>query len=172
MRDTLDGGRRVSLCRELTKLHEEVWRGTLAVQAKPLPNRWWRAALLLIALLGTYVTHRTLLGRDAGVTLVGGGPVTAAQLARATTFAPRIVGADGGADRLLRLGHTPEAVIGDMDSISAATKTRLAGRLFPVPEQDSTDFDKSLRLIRAPFILGLGFAGARMDHYAVGVRQQ
>jgi thiamine pyrophosphokinase len=99
-----------------------------------------------------------------GITLVGGGPVTAAQLARATAFAPRIVGADGGADRLLRLGHSPEAVIGDMDSISAATKARLAGRLFPVPEQDSTDFDKSLRLIRAPFILGLGFAGARMDH--------
>jgi len=47
-----------------------LWRGTLAVQARPLPNRWWRGALLLVALVGTYVTHRTLLGRDAGVTLV------------------------------------------------------------------------------------------------------
>ena len=47
-----------------------LWRGTLAVQATPLPNRWWRGALLLVALVGTYVTHRTLLGRDAGVTLV------------------------------------------------------------------------------------------------------
>lgn len=99
-----------------------------------------------------------------GITLVGGGPVTARQLARATAFAPRIVGADGGADRLLRLGHRPEAVIGDMDSISAASKLALADRLFPVPEQASTDFDKCLRLIRAPFILGLGFAGARIDH--------
>lgn len=99
-----------------------------------------------------------------GVTLVGGGPVTAAQLARATAFAPRIVGADGGADRLLRLGQMPEAVIGDMDSISDAARARLRDRLFPVPEQDNTDFDKCLAAIRAPFILGLGFAGARVDH--------
>lgn len=99
-----------------------------------------------------------------GVTLVGGGPVTASQLARARAFAPRIVGADGGADRLLRLGAVPEAVIGDLDSISPMARARLADRLYPVPEQDSTDFDKSLRAIRAPFVLGLGFAGARVDH--------
>ncbi|MGH9183009.1 MAG: 16S rRNA (cytidine(1402)-2'-O)-methyltransferase [Acidimicrobiales bacterium] len=30
----LGGGRRVALCRELTKLHEEVWRGTLAAGAE------------------------------------------------------------------------------------------------------------------------------------------
>lgn len=99
-----------------------------------------------------------------GVTLVGGGPVTAAQLARACAFAPRIVGADGGADRLLRLGAEPEAVIGDMDSISPAARARLAGRLFPLAEQMTTDFDKALRSIRAPFVLGLGFSGARSDH--------
>lgn len=99
-----------------------------------------------------------------GVTLVGGGPVTAAALARAKAFAPRIVGADGGADRLLRLGVMPEAVIGDMDSISATAKRQLAGRLFPIAEQDSTDFDKALRMIAAPFVLGVGFAGARVDH--------
>jgi thiamine pyrophosphokinase len=99
-----------------------------------------------------------------GVTLVGGGPVTASQLARARALAPRIVGADGGADRVLRLGAEPEAVIGDMDSISPAAKERLGGRLFPVGEQDTTDFDKALRAIAAPFVLGLGFAGARSDH--------
>lgn len=99
-----------------------------------------------------------------GVTLAGGGPISAAQLARAQRFAPRIVGADGGADRLLRLGVEPEAVIGDFDSISAAARQRLAGRLFPIAEQESTDFDKALRSIKAPFVLGLGFAGARVDH--------
>lgn len=99
-----------------------------------------------------------------GVTLAGGGPISAAQLAWAQRFAPRIVGADGGADRLLRLGVEPEAVIGDFDSISAAARQRLAGRLFPIAEQESTDFDKALRSIKAPFVLGLGFAGARVDH--------
>lgn len=99
-----------------------------------------------------------------GITLVGGGPVSARQLARAMTLAPRLVAADGAADRLLRLGLLPEAVIGDMDSITPAAQARLADRLFPIPEQATTDFDKCLRSISAPFVLGLGFAGARMDH--------
>ena len=99
-----------------------------------------------------------------GVTLVGGGPVSAVALAKARALAPRIVGADSGADRLLRLGVTPEAVIGDMDSLSASARAQLADRLFPIAEQDTTDFDKALRLIAAPFVLGLGFAGARVDH--------
>ena len=47
-----------------------LWRGSLAVQARPLPNKWWRAGLLAVTLTATYATHRTLLGRDAGVTLI------------------------------------------------------------------------------------------------------
>jgi thiamine pyrophosphokinase len=99
-----------------------------------------------------------------GVTLCGGGPFGAVALRRALRFAPVIVGADGGADRLLALGAEPQAVIGDFDSISDAAQARLAGRLFPIAEQETTDFDKALRSIRAPFVLGLGFAGARLDH--------
>lgn len=99
-----------------------------------------------------------------GVTLAGGGPFGKAALMRALRYAPRIVGADGGADRLLRLGIEPEAVIGDFDSIGAAAQERLAGRLFPIAEQETTDFDKALRSVSAPFVLGLGFAGARLDH--------
>lgn len=47
-----------------------VWRGTLAVQSKPLPSRWWLVALLAVALAATFATYRTVLGREAGVTLV------------------------------------------------------------------------------------------------------
>lgn len=47
-----------------------LWRGTLAVQARPLPDKWWRIALLALTLVATFSTHRTLLGRDAGVTLI------------------------------------------------------------------------------------------------------
>ena len=47
-----------------------VWRGWLAVTARPLPWRWWLIVLLVITLAGTWASHRTLLGRDAGVTLV------------------------------------------------------------------------------------------------------
>lgn len=46
------------------------WRATLAWKGLPLPSRWWLLALLGVALAGTWLTHRTLLGRDAGVTLI------------------------------------------------------------------------------------------------------
>jgi thiamine pyrophosphokinase len=101
---------------------------------------------------------------QAGVTLVGGGRFGASLLARARIWAPRLVAADGGADRLLALGVEPEAVIGDFDSVSVRAQARLAGRLFPIREQMTTDFDKALRSIAAPFVLGLGFAGQRLDH--------
>jgi len=100
----------------------------------------------------------------AGVTLAGGGGFSLKLLETARNVAPRVVAADGGADRLLRLGVEPEAVIGDFDSVSAATKARLAGRLYPIPEQSTTDFDKALRSIAAPFVVGVGFSGARADH--------
>ena len=47
-----------------------IWRASLAVGARPLPNRWWRLGLLAVTLAATFATHRTLLGRDAGVTLI------------------------------------------------------------------------------------------------------
>lgn len=47
-----------------------LWRGTLAVRSRPLPNRWWMGGLILLALAATFFTHRTLLGRDAGVTMI------------------------------------------------------------------------------------------------------
>ena len=60
---------------------------------------------------------------------------------------------------------TPEAVIGDFDSLPAETRAALSpDTLHHIAEQDSTDFDKCLRNIEAPLILGLGFLGARVDH--------
>ena len=45
-------------------------RGWLAWRSRPLPSRWWMAALLAVTLAATWATHRTLLGRDPGVTLI------------------------------------------------------------------------------------------------------
>ncbi|MGI9134326.1 MAG: transglutaminaseTgpA domain-containing protein [Rhodoferax sp.] len=47
-----------------------LWRGLIAVRSRPLPARWWLVLLLLICTAATYVSQRTLLGRDAGVSLV------------------------------------------------------------------------------------------------------
>ena len=47
-----------------------IWRGWLAMGAKSLPGKWWLLTLLAVAITGTLITHRTILGRDAGVTLL------------------------------------------------------------------------------------------------------
>lgn len=47
-----------------------LWRGQLAVRSRPLPSRWWMAALIALTLGATLLTYRTVLGRDAGVTLI------------------------------------------------------------------------------------------------------
>ncbi len=47
-----------------------LWRGWLALKTRPLPSRWWLIALLTVTMAATFFTHRTLLGRDAGVTLL------------------------------------------------------------------------------------------------------
>ncbi|MEJ6023740.1 transglutaminase family protein [Ramlibacter sp. PS4R-6] len=47
-----------------------LWRGWLAVASKPLPGKGWLLALLAVAVAATFATHRTVLGRDAGVTMI------------------------------------------------------------------------------------------------------
>lgn len=47
-----------------------LWRGWMAWRARPLPGRWLLTVLVIVAVGGTLLTHRTILGRDAGVTLM------------------------------------------------------------------------------------------------------
>ncbi len=47
-----------------------VWRTLLALRGLPLPGWPVRVGLLCITLVATFMTHSTLLGRDAGVTLI------------------------------------------------------------------------------------------------------
>lgn len=46
------------------------WRAVLAVRGRPLPSRWVVAAVLLLAAALTWWTERTLLGKEAGVTML------------------------------------------------------------------------------------------------------
>lgn len=109
--------------------------------------------------------NRVIVQSQDAVTLVGGGPVTRRDLAFAMARAPVVVAADSGADRALAAGVMPRAVIGDFDSISDAARAAIAPeRQFRIAEQETTDFDKSLRSVDAPFVLAVGVTGARMDH--------
>jgi transglutaminase-like putative cysteine protease len=47
-----------------------LWRATLAITGRPLPNRWAVLAVLAGALAMTAWTERSLLGREAGVTML------------------------------------------------------------------------------------------------------
>ncbi len=106
-----------------------------------------------------------IVEQNQPVTLVGGGELSAADLKMARAVAPFVVAADSGADQALAQGVVPDLAIGDFDSISDTTRARLgAERLFHIAEQDSTDFDKALRHIRAPLVVAVGFLGARLDH--------
>lgn len=109
--------------------------------------------------------NQVIVESSEGVTLVAGGPVARRDLALSLVRAPYLVAADGGADRALACGQMPRAVIGDLDSLSDRGRAALgAARLHLIGEQVTTDFDKALRSIKAPFVLALGTLGGRLDH--------
>ena len=99
------------------------------------------------------------------VTLVGGGYFGAEILNEALRLAPNLVAADGGANAAVAEGHIPLAVIGDFDSLERAARDAIpAERLHQIADQNNTDFQKAMNGIRAPYVLAIGFTGARIDH--------
>lgn len=107
----------------------------------------------------------SIVQTSENVTLVGASKANKGILADALAIAPYLVAADGGAELLLKCGESPKKVIGDFDSISPETLKQFPkDRLFRISEQESTDFDKCLRHIDSPLILGIGFLGGRADH--------
>ena len=47
-----------------------MWRAWLAITVRPLPPSWVLMALVVLTAAATLLTHKTLLGRDAGITLI------------------------------------------------------------------------------------------------------
>jgi thiamine pyrophosphokinase len=108
---------------------------------------------------------QAIVDSDRAVTLVGGGQCPPGALAEALALAPLCVAADGGAAVALAAGIDPAAVIGDFDSLSASDRARIpTDRQHHVAEQADTDFEKALRRIEAPVVIGVGFTGGRLDH--------
>ncbi|WP_343070352.1 thiamine diphosphokinase [Pelagibacterium limicola] len=75
-----------------------------------------------------------------------------------------LVGADGGADRILQIGLVPDAVIGDMDSFKGFSSIPAGTQVVRIAEQDTTDFEKALYSTQAPTTIALGMTGGRFDH--------
>lgn len=109
--------------------------------------------------------HVPIVHAPTFLTLLGGGSVTSGELAIARKIAPILVALDGGAEIALQHGITPEAVIGDFDSLSDAAAALLGpASLHQIDEQDTTDFEKALARVAAPLMLGVGLTGLRRDH--------
>ncbi|NVO54820.1 thiamine diphosphokinase [Rhodobacteraceae bacterium B1Z28] len=102
---------------------------------------------------------------DGPIGLFGGGHIGPGDLNLVLNRVTSVVAADGGAADLVESGRIPDAVIGDFDSLESRIREKIpTDRLFPIQEQNSTDFDKALRSVQAPMVVGAGFLGGRLDH--------
>ena len=99
------------------------------------------------------------------ITIVGGAHFSQRLLLESLKRAPVVYAADGGANLCMQYGCQPKQVIGDLDSLSPSLRSELdPSRVIHVPEQDTTDFEKLLIRVDAPFMLAVGFMGGRIDH--------
>lgn len=80
----------------------------------------------------------------------------------------RVLCADGGADRAIEAGITPDFVIGDFDSLRGETRATMAAeKMIHRPSQYATDLEKTLAFaleLGAASVVVLGVSGGRLDH--------
>lgn len=78
-----------------------------------------------------------------------------------------IICCDGSVENLVNAGMTPEAIIGDMDSISQFLRKRYADRIFIDDDQQSNDLTKAVQWCHESGyndIVIVGATGKREDH--------
>ena len=95
--------------------------------------------------------------------LIGAAPTNVAGIEFCQSDWP-VFAADGGVHTALAYNLCPLAVIGDMDSIGPLGQIGSDTEFIHQAGQHDTDFEKCLKLIDAPLIVGFGFLGARHDH--------
>jgi thiamine pyrophosphokinase len=101
---------------------------------------------------------------EGPMAIVGGGAVDPALLAELADRGVVLVGADGGADAIGDAGLVPAAIIGDLDSLRDRAGWEKRTRVIHIPEQITTDFQKTIYSTWAPVTLALGMTGKRLDH--------
>ena len=106
-----------------------------------------------------------IVSENEPITIVGGAYFSQGLLLETLGRAPVVYAADGGANLCMQYGCQPKQVIGDLDSISPSLRSEMdPSRIIHVAEQDTTDFEKLLIRVDAPFTLAIGFMGGRIDH--------
>lgn len=101
------------------------------------------------------------------VILANGDYPTAETPLRILKEAPYIVCCDGGANRYIESGRTPDAIIGDGDSLATEYRDKYSHLLHRVTEQESNDQTKAVRFMLSQGkcnIAIVGATGKREDH--------
>jgi thiamine pyrophosphokinase len=101
------------------------------------------------------------------VIVAGGESPTATVPLDVLHNAPYVVCCDGAADRYIATGHTPDAIVGDGDSISAENREKYAHLLHIIAEQETNDQTKAVHFLMEQGkrrIAIVGATGLREDH--------
>lgn len=98
------------------------------------------------------------------VLLLGGASLDFAAFRAVYDRSALLIAADGGANHLLGSGLVPDAVVGDLDSLLHVENWRRQSNVLHCAEQESTDFEKCLYTVSAPWFWAMGFSGQRLDH--------
>lgn len=101
------------------------------------------------------------------IVLANGEYPTHAQPQHWLKHAPYVICCDGAANEYIRRGFTPDAIIGDGDSISTENKLRFASIFHSVSDQETNDQTKAVHFLLAQGkrrILIIGATGRREDH--------
>jgi thiamine pyrophosphokinase len=106
--------------------------------------------------------------RKKALIIANGDPPQKKQLALLVKRASTVICADGGANTALKLGITPDAIIGDLDSIHAEALVKF--RRVEIVEDhndETTDLEKAITwAIQSNYdhITVVGASGKRLDH--------
>ncbi len=110
------------------------------------------------------------------IIIAAGQPADDEHWARWIRSGDLVIGADGGAAQALARGWTPRVVVGDMDSLTEANRSRLEGQgcefIRHPRAKDETDLELALTYAveqGAEEIVILGALGGRMDHTLANV---
>lgn len=84
--------------------------------------------------------------------------------------APYVVCCDGGADRYIELGYTPDAIIGDVDSLSDQNRIRFADIIHYNPDQDTNDQTKAVEFLQEKGVKNIAIVGAtgKCEDHTIG----
>lgn len=93
--------------------------------------------------------------------ICNGEPPSRGLVRRMLTRADRMVAADGGANAVRAVGLVPDLILGDLDSVTPATRRVFAKvPTIRIPSQDNTDLEKALDHCAAEGDTAMIIAGA------------